>query len=113
MNKDDKLFEVKDPEGRIIRLASSTWNAHIIIRHPEMKHHYENIQKAITNPNVITENYERDYSLSYSNNELTLSNLYVNVVVGFDDKYKEGNIRTSYLSPRLPKGKTIWIRKKY
>jgi hypothetical protein len=113
VNKDDELFEVKDPEGRTIRLATSTWNDHIIIRHPEMKRHYEKVQKTITDPNVITETEDpkKDYSLCYSNNELTLSNLYVNVMVGFDDI--EGHVRTSYLSPRLPKGKTIWIRKKY
>ena len=113
MNNNGELFEVKDPEGRVIKLATSTWNTHILIRHPEMKRHYEKIQKTITDPNVIMEDPERDYSLKYSNNELTSSNLYVNVAVEFDDKYKEGNVRTSYLSPDLPKGKMIWIRKKY
>lgn len=109
---DDYLFEVKDPEGRIIRLTGSRWKNHIIIAHPEMKPHYEKIQKTIIEPNVIGESLQST-SLLYSNNELMASNLYVNVIVGFDDKYEEGNVRTSYLSASLPKEKTIWIRKKY
>lgn len=113
MSKKRELFEVKDPQGRVIRLATSTWNRHIIIRHPEMKGHRQKVQKTVVDPNVLIESSKGDYSLIYSNNELIFSNLYVHVVVGFDDKYKEGNVRTSYLSPNLPKGKTIWIRKKY
>jgi len=106
-------FEVTDPEGRLVRLATSTWYGHIIIRHREMKQHYEKIKKTIAEPNVITEDPGRDYTLTYSNNELTLSNFYVHVAVQFDDKYEKGDVRTSYITPHLPKGKTIWIRKKY
>ena len=113
MKKDEKLFEVKDPEGRLVRLVRSTWNVHIILRHPEMKRHYEKIEKTIAEPNVITKDPERDYSLTYSNNELTSSNIYVHVSVQFDDKYKNGDVRTSRLGWDLPKGKTIWIRKRY
>lgn len=114
MKKDETIFEVKDPEGRIVKLVRSTLDVHIIFkRHPEMKRHYEKIEKTVVSPNVIIEDPERNHSLTYSNNELLRSNSYVHVGVQFDDKDEKGDVRTSYISPYLPKGKPKWIRKKY
>lgn len=114
MMDEDLMFKVGDPEGRTITLVKTTWMNHIIYRHPEMEGHYENIIETITQPNIIGQSAQYDLTLIYANNDVTASNLYVNVVVGFDDKYEMGLVRTSHLSASLLDiKKTIWIRKKY
>lgn len=112
--KNKHLFVVEDPEGRKISLRKDVWEKHISTKHPEAKVTKDNIKHTIENPNVIAEQEFYTNTYSYSNNSITKSKLYVNVLVSFtDEKRTKGDIRTSYVSSRLPKGKTIWISKKF
>lgn len=106
------VFKTKDPEGREVSLQKDVWENHICSGHPEVRQ--DSVQKTIENPNIISESEKHISSYVYSNNSITKSQLYVNVIVRFTDKgRKKGDVRTSYVSSKLPKGKPIWVNKKY
>ena len=44
------LFNATDPLGNKIKLLEETFEKHIIIRHPEMKNHLQDIERAIKHP---------------------------------------------------------------
>ena len=44
------LFNATDPLGNKIKLLKETFEKHIIIRHPEMKNHLQDIERAVKHP---------------------------------------------------------------
>ena len=107
MSKKDAIyFETTDPSDRTVVLHESSWE-HITDGHPEMTDPNE-VKATIQNPNVITQQTDRG-SLIYSKSGRSIP--YVNVVAKMDDTYSKGVVKTAYVSTKLPKGKTIWMRK--
>ena len=44
------LFNATDPLGNKIKLLKEIFEKHIVIRHPEMKNHIQDIKQAIKRP---------------------------------------------------------------
>lgn len=109
--KKDLFFELKDPLDRIVRLAKERWYNHIIVNHPDMKPHYTKVKKTILDPQFIIES-EKNTNLIYSSNQVTSGGLYVNVIVGFNESYGEGYVRTAHLTAMLLQGKLAWKKAK-
>jgi len=105
-NQSDIIFNTTDPEGRSISLYTHTWE-HITTGHPDFTS-YEEVESIIIQPEIITKNLQRS-SIVYSTTGRTVS--YVNVIAKMDDTYTKGFVITSYLSDKIPKGNTIWMRK--
>ena len=59
------LFKVIDPLGNEINLLKETFEKHIIIRHPEMKSHIQDIERAIKHPLYIGSGAKSKNSIIY------------------------------------------------
>ena len=100
------IFETTDPEGRTIRLSSSTWE-HIRRRHREVKS-VRMIRTAVETPDYIIQNESRK-TLSYV--QTTSLKLYFTVHAGMDAAYESGKVTTAHIARDLPKGESIWLRR--
>lgn len=107
MSEKDKIyFTTTDPEGRTIHLQKQTWD-HIKERHPEIKRPHE-VKATIQNPDIITENTQKK-QLGYT--KIARMDLHINVYARMADDYKEGKVKTSFLSRKPPRGEVIWVKK--
>jgi len=61
------LFNATDPLGNEIKLFKETFEKHIIIRHPEMKNHINDIKLAIKYPLYIGQGVKSKNSIIYLN----------------------------------------------
>ena len=104
-NKKRVLLTATDPEGRIIHLHDSTW-AHIK-KHPEITKAQE-IKAIIQKPDFITEVSART---SLIHTKISSSSLYANTYSKMTDTYKEGRVKTAFLTGKPPRGDVIWYRK--
>lgn len=59
------LFNAIDPLGNEIKLLKETFEKHIIIRHPEMKNHIQDIERAIKHPLYIGNGIKSKDSIMY------------------------------------------------
>ena len=59
------LFNATDPLGNKIKLLKETFEKHIIIRHPEMKNHLQNIERAVKHPLYIGSGTKSKNSIIY------------------------------------------------
>lgn len=59
------LFNAIDPLGNEIKLLKETFEKHIIIRHPEMKNHIQDIERAIKHPLYIGSGIKSKNSIMY------------------------------------------------
>ena len=59
------LFNATDPLGNKIKLLKETFEKHIIIRHPEMKDHIEDIERAVKHPLYIGSGTKSKNSIIY------------------------------------------------
>ena len=59
------LFNATDPLGNKIKLLKETFEKHIIIRHPEMKNHIQDIKQAIEYPLYIGSGTKSKNSIIY------------------------------------------------
>ena len=59
------LFNATDPLGNKIKLLEETFEKHIIIRHPEMKNHIQDIERAIEHPLYIGSGTKSKNSIIY------------------------------------------------
>jgi hypothetical protein len=106
--KSKVIVSTTDPEGRTVNFSDGTWD-HIKKDHPEMKQHgLTRLKSTVEKPEYITHNETR-VSIIYS--DFMSSYLYIHVITGIDTASDNVcNVRTSYLSPTLPKGDVIWAR---
>ena len=59
------LFNATDPLGNKIKLLKETFEKHIVVRHPEMKNHIEDIKQAIERPLYIGSGTKSKNSIIY------------------------------------------------
>ncbi len=59
------LFNATDPLGNKIKLLKETFEKHIVIRHPEMKNHIQDIKRAIKCPLYIGSGTKSKNSIIY------------------------------------------------
>ncbi len=59
------LFNAIDPLGNEIKLFKETFEKHIIIRHPEMKSHIQDIERAVKHPLYIGSGIKSKDSIMY------------------------------------------------
>ncbi|MCK5509920.1 hypothetical protein KAI65_00045 [Candidatus Parcubacteria bacterium] len=59
------LFSATDPLGNEIKLLKETFEKHIIVRHPEMKNHIQDIKQAVKHPLYIGSGAKSKNSIIY------------------------------------------------
>ncbi len=59
------LFNATDPLGNKIKLLKETFEKHIIIRHPEMRNHIQDIERAVKHPLYIGSGTKSKNSIIY------------------------------------------------
>ncbi|MEA1937036.1 MAG: hypothetical protein U9N04_02910 [Patescibacteria group bacterium] len=59
------LFNTTDPLGNKIKLLQETFEKHIIVRHPEMKNHLQDIERTIKHPLYIGSGTKSKNSIIY------------------------------------------------
>ena len=94
----DKIFEIKDGNGRIIYLSRERWK-HIVIRHPELSNSLDNIKQTIILSYLVVQDkydprlYYYHIFLKRIKEYLIVSVKYLNgegfIITAFYSKYKK------------------------
>jgi len=100
------IFKVTDPQGRGVIFHDDTWR-HIKSEHPEITN-YKRIKTTAMNPYIILRSPLRS-SIIYV--DCTQLHLYFNVFTRIDETLNECTVSSAYLTPYLPSGDRIWLRK--
>jgi len=60
-------LQVTDPEGRTVRLRTAVWVRHVLVLHPQMFSHRDEVRDAIADPDEIWQQWDgREEWLIYS-----------------------------------------------
>ena len=104
------IFEVIDPEGRRVRLSEARWQQHILTRRTFLRNFVEEIQAAITLPQII-QTGNRPFTFVYTGHPIPAGfhrGEVVRVVVLFNRAYSQGEILTVYITSQSYRGAIVW-----
>ena len=98
----DHIFVAQSPLGKQVVLASSTWNNHIVTRHPEMAGNESAVKDTIENPEVIyRSNWNPDAEIFMSKQKASsYPHLFTRVVVGYNGN-DIGNVETALFTKSI------------
>jgi len=116
----EAVFQIPDYNGIIVTLSRQVWEDKILSPdaggHPEVAPYLDEIQRAITNPDVAFESTRRrDVQLLYrlGVGKGRYKGLHVVVVVKYVEEPEglRGYVSTAYLTRKIySKGRILWVR---
>ena len=102
-----KLFEIKSKLNKTIRTTQIYWQKIITHKHPSIKNKEKEVQKTISNPEIIkVSKTDKKVVLYYRK----YNNAYLCVVVKHENG--KGFIITTYLTKKIKEGTIIWPKQK-
>ncbi len=96
----NKCFSTYDVRGYTVSLDGHTWYRHICLAHPEIEPYLREVQDAVETPVYIIRSTVKETSDLYVN-PLPHRDLFVKVIVDFDEREDEGAVRTALLQKNI------------
>lgn len=100
-----ELWEVFTKRGRRIALNAERWN-HLVLRHPEMSEHLEEIKEVLQDPDfIVKDNFQPNIFLYHK--YYKVQGIFIVTVI--DEE--RGFILTSYTTNMIKRGTILWQKK--
>lgn len=112
MSRRAPLIICEDMHGREVRLEDETWYVKICVGHPELEPMLDQVEQAITSPDVLTADaHHSDRECYYLRHTARDRRPLLKVCVSFERGPEEGRIITAYLVTSIPtKEAILWQR---